>query len=497
MKVASPIPFVPDWPEPAARFLRAERPRPPELPLDDVFGLRWAQWTRDAATAKGAPPDYVVAGLLASAGTLIGNARWVSPWAGWSEPPILWCMAIGNPSANKSPGLDAALGPLKVIEREARRAEEPLLSNWRDRAELAKLAASTWKEGVKAALKAGEEPPAKPRSADPGPEPMLPRLSVSDATVERLAVLAERQPRSLLMARDELSGWLHSMTRYSGGSDRPFWLEAYGGRTYTVERMGREPVSVDRLSVGVVGGIQPDRLRSLLLKSADDDGLLARILPFWPHPAPIARPAAVPDDAFRAMALGRLHGLRMHQDAEGETRPWFVPCDDGARDLLDAFRHDVRTWEGEAEGLLLSFIGKLPGMALRLSLVLAHLDWAAEGGEEPAAITGAHFGRAAHFLEAYALPMARRAYAEASEAGPERAARCLVALIREKGWRSFTTREVLRAERSGLGTKAELTPALATLTEGDLIRDVSDPKRPKGGRPSQRFAVHPALGATS
>jgi len=36
------------------------------------------------------------------------------------------------------------------------------------------------------------------------------------------------------------------MTRYAGGgSDRPFWLEAYGGRGHTVERMGRPPVQVD------------------------------------------------------------------------------------------------------------------------------------------------------------------------------------------------------------------------------------------------------------
>jgi len=75
------------------------------------------------------------------------------------------------------------------------------------------------------------------------------------------------------------------MTRYAGGgSDRPFWLEAYGGRGHTVERMGRRPVHVDRLAIGVVGSIQPDRLRTLLLNS-DDDGLLARFLPLWPDPA--------------------------------------------------------------------------------------------------------------------------------------------------------------------------------------------------------------------
>ncbi len=65
------------------------------------------------------------------------------------------------------------------------------------------------------------------------------------------------------------------MSRYSGGgSDRRFYLKAYGGRAYTVERMGRKPVHIERLTVGVLGGIQPDRLHSLLIRS-DDDGLRA------------------------------------------------------------------------------------------------------------------------------------------------------------------------------------------------------------------------------
>ena len=45
------------------------------------------------------------------------------------------------------------------------------------------------------------------------------------------------------------------MIRYScGSSDRSFSQEAYGGRGYTVERLGRDPVHIDRLSIGVVGG---------------------------------------------------------------------------------------------------------------------------------------------------------------------------------------------------------------------------------------------------
>lgn len=494
MNAPEPIPFKPDWPEPEARFLRPEIPKPPALPLDDVLGQRWARWIRQAAEAKAAPPDYVAAALLAVSGALIGNTRWASPWDGWAEPPVIWAMAIGSPSMNKSPGLDAVLTPLKRMEREARTKAESVLSDWKARAEIAKLAEQTWKEAVRSAMRSGADMPAKPKEADPGPEPVLPRFAITDTTIEKLGVILSGQPRGALLARDELSGWLMSMTRYSGGgSDRPFWLEAYGGRGYSVERMGRNPVYIDRLTVGVLGGIQPDKLKTLLFKS-DDDGLLARFLPVWPEPAPIRRPVSGGDEPFLQAALDRLLSLEMPADDNGDKRPWFVHFDDPARALLDDFRVAARGWETDAEGLLTSFAGKLPGLAVRLSLILAFLDWA--GGEAdlpPKEIGRGHFGRAAHFVEAYVLPMAKRAYADGSIPKVERAARRLAALIREQGWRGFNTPDVLRLERADLATKADLDPALSALEDANIIRLIPEPAKAKGGRPARLYNVNPAL----
>lgn len=486
-------PFTPDWPAPAPRLLRDEVPPAPSLPLAEVFGPIWGNWIAKAAEAKSAPPDYVMAGLLAVAGAALGNTRWVRPWEGWAEPPILWTMAIGAPSSNKSPGLDAVLGPLKDLERATWLNMEGEQAAWREASDIAKLAEGGRKEAAKAALKEGTEPPARPESADPGPEPFAPRLSIADGTVERLAVILSRQPRGTLLARDELAGWLHGKTRYAGGgSDRPFWLEAYGGRAYTVERMGREPVHIDRLAIGVTGGIQPDRLKSLLIGS-DDDGLLARFLPIWPNPVTLRRPRAASGTNILTPALMRLHGLHMITDERGMTRPWLVPLSEPAKDLLDAFRQAVRDWERGAEGLLLSFIGKMPGFVLRLSLVLTYLDWAVGGDSEPLEITEADLGRAAHLLEAYLLPMARRAYADAALSKAERGARRLIVAIRAQNWPRFTSREALRLDLPGLGTAAKLNPALALLEEGDAIRALDLAPGPQGGRPSRAFAVNPAL----
>jgi hypothetical protein len=486
-------PFAPAWAAPDPRLLRAELPPAPELPLRDVLGPRLAGWVADAAEAKGAPADYVFAALLAVAGSTIGNARWAAIWQGWAEPPVIWAMCIGLPSAGKSPAIDAALQPLRKAERPLREAAEAQHKACAEKAELAKLAGSTWKEAAKEAIKDGKTPPSRPTGCDAGPPPHIPRLVVDDGTIERLGAILDRQPRGTLQMRDELAGWLEGMQRYSGGgSDRPFWLEAFGGRGFTVERMGREPLTIDRLSIGVLGGIQPDCLKSLLFKS-DDDGLLARFLPIWPEPAPLRRPEAWADEALMEAALARLLTLDLVTDQAGELRPWFIPFTDDARALMDAFRLAVRGWEAEAEGLMLSFLGKLPGLTARLALVLAFLDWATDGADEPREITVQHFGRAAHLVEAYLVPMARRAYADAATPKAERAARRLVRIIREQGWQRFTARDVQRLDRSGLGSKAELDPAMALLTEGDCIRPVDPPANPQGGRPQRLFMVNLAL----
>lgn len=111
---------------------------------------------------------------------------------------------------------------------------------------------------------------------------------MNDATILKLAFDLSRLVRGVLLLRDELSAWITGMTRYSGSTDQSFWLEAYGGRPYVVDRMGRESVTRRNLSIGVLGLIQPVRLPTLLLKS-DNEGLTARFLTFWPNPAPIQR----------------------------------------------------------------------------------------------------------------------------------------------------------------------------------------------------------------
>lgn len=489
-----PIPFTPQWPDADRRFLRPDLPEPPALPLAEVMTPNAAEWIAATAEGAGAPPDYVLAALLTVTGATMGNARWVSPWRGWAEPPVIWSMCIGNPSAGKSPAIDAVLAPLRRAERPLRQAAEAEMADWKKREKVARVAGAAWEKKASAELAKGNPPPPIPRETDAGPKPHIPRLVVNDGTVEQMGVIAQAQPKGFLQMRDELAGWLLTMEARNGGADRAFWLEAYGGRGFTVERITRDALTIGRLTIGALGGIQPDRLGELLTK-ASDDGLLARFLPIWPGRVPVKQPERFACDAVADAAMERLTAMQMPLGEDGEPRPWFVTFDADAQVMMNEWRQACAEWEAGVEGLLLSYIGKLPGMAARLALVLAAIGHAFDDEPDPAhgSIGADEFGRACHFLESYALPMARRAYGAASVSKDERAARRLVRLIREKRWERFTPREVRRMQRAGLAGMAEINPALSTLEEADLIRAVTEAAGPTGGRPLRMFIVNPAI----
>jgi hypothetical protein len=68
----------------------------------------------------------------------------------------------------------------------------------------------------------------------------------------------------MLLITDELAGWFKNMSRYSNGEDNAFWLTAWDGKMFVVERMGRPSIKIKSLLIGVVGGLQPDRLAEAL-----------------------------------------------------------------------------------------------------------------------------------------------------------------------------------------------------------------------------------------
>jgi hypothetical protein len=258
------------WGEPNLSLLGCAEPAPPHFPVEMLGGF-WADWAVAAAEAQGCPVDFVAGPLLAAAGLLVGNSRRASPWGKWKEPPVLFVACVGNPSSGKSPGQDTVREPLAYLEREWNLDFEERQRRWRTAKEEAEVRRAAWLAEVKKAVEGGFAPPVEPGAAQPPPAPEMRRLVTNDPTVEAMTLLCANNPRGVMLLRDELAGWLGGMDKYGGaGGDRAFWLEAFGGRPYATDRvkyLGR-PVRVEALAAPVVGGIQPDRLRKLLLDNA-------------------------------------------------------------------------------------------------------------------------------------------------------------------------------------------------------------------------------------
>jgi hypothetical protein len=316
--------------------------------------------------------------------------------------------------------------------------------------------------------------------------PSEPRFMESDLTIEKVAdVLSNAAPKGLLMVRDELAGWLLGMNRFNAGA-RAFWLEAYGGRAYSFDRIksaGR--IYVPRLAVAWHGGVQPSRLTKLLTDA--DDGLLARFLWFWPEPVPFRRPKTAPNLAFAVSAFERLSLLEMglreasHSGggrecasiADGAHAPITVSLTEEAAIRLESFACQIQHRQFQSTGLINSALGKIRGVALRLSLILAYLHWAADDGIAPAPtkIGIEALSAAITLVSDYLIPMAQRVYSDITLSPADRATETLARwIIRTKAAEVYV-RQIQRHERlSGLVTARAIHSACAALvTAGWLI----------------------------
>lgn len=479
------------WPEPDMGVLRLHRRPPPKLP-SEMFGPKWAEWIRTAADAAACPADYVAAPLLASASVLIGHARWAEAAPGWAEPPHLWVGAVGDSGNGKSPGADCLMRDvLPEIERRMVRDFPDRLREWRKSAEFAKAAEERWKDDVRAAEKGGASAPLPPITMA-GPEPQSPRLRQNDVTVEKVAtLLAAAAPKGVLVVRDELAGWIDGMDAYNPAG-RGFWLEAYGGRSYQVERQKHpEPIVIPRLAVAMYGTTQPDKLAQLM-RSADD-GLLARILWSWPDPVPFRLGTQAPGARWAISTFDRLRELDVQPS--DPPAPIKVPLSNEARELIETFSKEMQQRQTSAGGLLRSAIGKARGQALRLALVFEYLWWCGEDGmaAPPSQISARAVAAAASLMADYFLPMAERVYGDAAVTGRERGAATLARWIVAERPTELHVRHVLRNVRlPGLRAAEQIRCAADALVEADWLRSPA-PGGEFGHRGRVAYDVNPRL----
>lgn len=473
------------WQQPDLGVINDELPPPPKLPAD-VFGV-WGEWIISAAKSKSAPPDYIALPLLCATAGLISNVRRGKAHDGWVEPTILWGALVGLPSTGKSPALDIVLNPLRKIEDElATSYRDETLHKFHEDYARSEAIKAEYQRSLKGAIKNGDDCPQMPAEAIEPEKPPRPRLVVTDTTIEKVALLLMHNARGLILFRDELSGLLTNFERYGGGSDREFYLEAFGGRPYTVDRASRdEPLIVPYNSLSITGSIQPDKLERLL-KNSEDDGFSARFLYAYPERVPIENPSAMikPDKLYHAFK--RLHRLSF-DDCRYREIPF---TKEAAEEFLEWRRGNVKA-EDSASGMLLSLLGKMPGLVIRIATVLAYLDWSAdENHKEPEVLTLTHVDRAMQLIDDYFIPMAWRTFGYAALPKAQRDARAIAKYIIRNKSKEINLRDFRRMSMSPVTDVGALEAAVHHLVDCNWLELAESNST---GRKAKTYMVNPLL----
>ena len=434
------------------------------------------------AKSLGCDESFVALPVLAMLGASIGNTRRLRVKRGWTEPPILWTVIIGNSGSCKSPAIELGLKPVRERQLDAFRVYTDEMAQHRaDELEHVK-AVDAWKRS-----KGAGEPPTSPS------EPVAERFLADDTTVESLAGLLRNQPRGLLVARDELAGWMSGFDRYTNGKggDVAKWLEMFGGRSIVIDRKTGEPrtLFIPRAAVCLTGGIQPETLKRCLVQSHVENGLAARLLFAFPPPRPRRWTEAEVDEQLEAKfdhVVETLLSLPFGLDPSGEPEPKLVTLSPEAKQRFQQFVNEHGEEHAELTDDLSAAWSKLEGYVARFALIL-HLARAATGEVDETVVDLTSL-EAGIVLSRWFGREAKRIYAMLAESNGDGERRKLIEWIDRKGG-SVTARELQMGPRRFRESTEVAELALADLVTAGFGRWEPIPTTPKGGRDSRRFVL--------
>ena len=478
------------WSEPDASVIDDRRGNLPELPLDTV-PPSWRNWLQRSAHGAGVTEAHVFVPLLAISSSLVGTARRIQASRSWSEPMTVWTAIVGFSGSGKTPGIDVTKRALGEVQKLKASAVAALERGHNAKREEAKVAKKKWSEAVEDAVANGLPAPPMPENAVDVPMFTPPRLFVSDATVERLAVMLQSRPNGALYIADELAGLFLNMGRYTGGSDKEFWLEAWNAKPYVVERMGRPAVNLDHLLIGVTGGLQPDKLQKSF--GTDGDGMYARVLFAWPA-EPKYRPltndvAEVEPEIVNAL-LRLLDLSPLGEDLI--VRP--VPLSPEAVAEFEQFRQFLHQHKSGLDGREREWWSKGEAHVLRLAGTLTYLAWSRGNSAEPAEILVEDMKRSVRLFRDYLWPHARASLRQIGLSEKHATERRVLRWIKANKvpGEEISATDIRREALSQSLDEAAVFDVVARLEDSCWLRPLPFEKV-GAGRPRKRWEANPLL----
>jgi hypothetical protein len=320
----------------------------------EVFPVFCQEMIQAYAKIFGCATEHYGLSMLTVAGAAAGNSLRVVE-RGNAHPAIMYSVIVDKPSTGKSPILETCISPLWALEKKY--AEEHR---------------QAYEEHTSAARRGeavGDPPPRK-------------EIVLGDFTVESVYRVLNSNHRGVIIFRDELSGFLRGMGRYAksgGNSEEAFWLEAWTGQGYKINRRNEGALFLGSIFCSILGTTQPGVIQEFAGGSKALNGFLARFLFSFPDdsqklehkndkPAPIFREKW----AWMVQLIASIQPDDLNQ-------PHLVQLSVKAQQLYAEFYNrnaeEINQCDDEVTEAIL---GKFDTYCLRIALALEIMSWAEE-----------------------------------------------------------------------------------------------------------------------
>lgn len=342
-----------DWPDLADPF---EQYAVPAFPVD-ALPAPFAALCRELSAQSGFDVGGYAFSLLVGASSLIDHRARMRAGP-LSAPAYLWGGLVANSGGGKSPTINAALAGVRRIN------DALLKTSQRDSAKWQSMIENASKEDRKLMVR-----------------PQWRQLIASDTTTEGLGKLLQDNDSGVLLVHDELTEFIGRMDAYSAtgsGKDRGVYLRAYDGGSVTINRAGAHPMLINNFSVGIMAGIQPEKLGELFRKSGGGaDGLYQRFLMFVMQPAGRVDYSATLGEFTEKAVSDILDTLHFWTEIVGFEDVRL--CPEGLP-LMEAYHQEARTVSQRTPGKRLAeHLDKFPGFLARVGFALHCMEGAASG----------------------------------------------------------------------------------------------------------------------
>jgi hypothetical protein len=348
--------------------------KPPVCNLE-LFPELLATRAKEVAYEVGCDPIVPLLAGLSSICAAVDKRTRLKVTETWKVPPILWLMTIGASSDKKSPGsrpMHKILNVIQSLDGDRYKAEMLMWKGAEAKYASQLKAFTNHHQSTEVMLSNSTAPTVAPLA----PEPKELRLTINDATSQKLIHLADGRPRGFLLLMDEMENWLKRVNDPRSGDDRGAWIKGYESDSHVMDRVQAGTIRADNVAVAIYGNVQPAVFKHHITM-ASTDGLVQRFLPVVVDGDKNSMWQEVPKFMTKAADFDALVTKIFNEPI------WEYEFTPNARELFREFSAwylKLRSAEVllKASDTYMTALGKIEGTCLRMALIFHIIDYQTE-----------------------------------------------------------------------------------------------------------------------